>query len=215
MSFLGIDALPNPFEAIGNGFNNFINDVTGVTASEMAVDAANDATQLGIDEERRQFDAMQAGLAPYTQAGEQSLQAQQALSGALGPEAQAAAYAQIQNSAGFQSQLAAGENSILQNASATGGLRGGNTQAAMAQFSPQLLSSAIDQRYNQLGGITQIGQASAAGVGSAGMNMGQSISDGYGQIGSNTAAGYMNQYSLPKDLLFDTAGLGLQIAGLF
>ena len=51
-----------------------------------------------------------------------------------------------------------GQDAILQNASAIGGLRGGNTQAALAQFRPALLSQLIAEQYNRLGGLSSLGQ---------------------------------------------------------
>ena len=82
-----------------------------------------------------------------------------------------------------------GENAILANASATGGLRGGNTQGALAQFSPQLLAQLIEQQYGRLGQMTTIGQNSVAGVGSAGQNSSQNISNLLQQQGAAVAGG--------------------------
>ena len=87
-----------------------------------------------------------------------------------------------------------GNNAILANASATGGLRGGNTQAALAQFSPQLLSQLIQQQFGNLGGLTSVGQNAAAGVGNAGMQTGNSITNllqqqGAAQAGAALAGG--------------------------
>lgn len=193
----------------------FWQDITGQTAASEAAAAQTEAAQLAIEEQRRQFDAMQAGMSPYMQAGESALQQQQALSGALGPEAQQAAYDMIQSSPGFQSALQQGETSLLQNAAATGGVRGGNVQGALAQYSPQLLSQAIDQRYSQLGGLSGMGQASAAGVGTAGMGMAGNIGGLYGDIGSAQAQEALGGYGLQRGFLGDLAGLGLNIAGLF
>lgn len=197
------------------GVSNFLYEATGAGASDRATAAATAGNQAGIDEMKRQFNSMQELLAPYTQAGANALGGMGDLSGANGPEAQAAAYAQIQSSPGFQAQLQQGENSILQNASATGGLRGGNIQGALAQFSPQLLNSFINQQYSQLGGLAGMGQASAAGVGAAGMNTGQNIAGRYGEMGRTNAANQIAQYTLPRDLFSDVAGFGLGIAGLF
>ena len=189
-------------------------DITGITASDRATEAATAGNQAGIDFEQGKLDDMTELLSPWTQAGTQALGGMGDLSGANGPEAQAAAYAQIQNSPGFQAQLQQGENSILANASATGGLRGGNTQAALAQFSPQLLSQAINQRYGQLGGLAGMGQASAAGVGAAGMNFGQNAAAGYGEMGRTNAANQLGQYTLQKDFFIDLLGFGANLAGL-
>jgi hypothetical protein len=93
----------------------------------------------------------------------------------------------------FTSMLQQGENSILQNASATGGLRGGNTQAALAQFSPALLSQMINDQYSRLGGLTALGQNAAAGVGNAGMQTGSNISALLQQQGAAQAGNALGQ----------------------
>jgi hypothetical protein len=133
-------------------------------------------------------------LAPYANAGTGALTAQQDLVGLNGTNAQAAAIQALQSSPQFTSMLKQGETSILQNASATGGLRGGNTQAALAQFSPALLSQTINDQYAKLGGITSLGQNAAAMTGNAGMQTGNSIASllqqqGAAQAGAALAAG--------------------------
>jgi hypothetical protein len=193
----------------------FWQDITGVTAANTAAEAQLEMSQQGIDEQRRQFEIAQGNMAPYMQAGVGALEQQQALSGALGPQAQQQAYDMVQNSPGFQSALQQGETSILQNAAATGGVRGGNTQGALAQYSPTLLGQAIDQRYGQLGGLAGMGQASAAGISSAGMNMGQNISNNMNQMGQTQAANALGNYNLQSNFLGDIAGFGLNLAGLF
>lgn len=178
--------------AIGVG-GSILSNRSANKAAGRAADAQNAADARAIAEQQRQFDALQALMKPYVQASAGvngvggSLQAQQNLLGLNGNAAQQAAYDQIQNSAGFQAQLNQGTNAILQNASATGGLRGGNTQAAMAQFAPALLNQAIASQYQNLGGITSLGQNSAAMQGNAGMNSANRVSDLYQSQGANTA----------------------------
>lgn len=122
-----------------------------------------------------------------------SLSAQQDLLGLNGNDAQAAAIDALQNSPQFSSMAKQGENSILQNASATGGLRGGNTQDALSKFRPQLLNSLIDQQYNRLAGLTQVGQASAAGQATAAQNTGTNVSNLLADQGAATAGRYLAQ----------------------
>lgn len=157
------------------------------SAGNKAADAQSAASEAGIAEQRRQFDAVQKLLSPYVTAGTDALTAQQNLIGLGGQAAQQQAVDAIQNSAAFQAQLKQGTTSILQNASATGGLRGGNTQAALAQFSPALLAQAINDQYAKLGGITSLGQNSAALTGNAGMQTGNSIADLLQQQGAAQA----------------------------
>jgi hypothetical protein len=80
-----------------------------------------------------------------------------------------------------------GENAILQNASATGGLRGGNVQATLAQFRPQLLSQLIESQFSKLGTISGLGQASAAGQAAAAQQTGANIGNALTQQGQAAA----------------------------
>jgi len=206
----------------------------GEDAVGQASQAQQQSAQASIDEQRRQFDAVQKLLNPYVQSGTGALQQQMALLG-LAPEsqgggggggfggiagqiagaasnafgggstrfvggeagkaAQQQAITALQDSPQFQALQQQGENAILQNASATGGLRGGNVQGALAQFRPALLSSLIDQQYSRLGGLTSIGQNAAAGVGNAGMSTGTNVSNLLGQQGAARAGGILGQQS--------------------
>jgi hypothetical protein len=167
----------------------------GSESVSQASGAQQQAAQGGIDEQRRQFDAVQKLLQPYTQAGAGALAQQQALLGMGTPEAQQQAINALQSGPQFQALQQQGENAILQNASATGGLRGGNVQGALAQFRPALLSSLINQQYERLGGLTAIGQNAAAGVGNAGMSTGTNIATLLGRQGQAQAGGILGQQS--------------------
>lgn len=170
--------------------------LSGYMQGEAAEDAAaiqGQASQAGIEEQRRQFNAIQKLLEPYTQAGTGALGQQQALLGLAGAPAQQQAIAALEQSPQFTSMLQQGENAMLQNASATGGLRGGNTQAALAQFRPALLAKTIQDQYAKLGGLTSIGQNAAAGVGNAGMQTGSNIANLMGQQGAVAAGAEIAQ----------------------
>lgn len=164
------------------------------SAANSAADAQTQAAQLGVDEQHRQFDQVRQLLDPFVQAGTNSLSRQNDLAGLNGADAQQSAITALQQMPGFQSQLKLGENRILANASATGGLRGGNTQAALAYFAPQLLAQNINDQYGRLGGLTSLGENAAAGVGNAGMATGNNITNlmqqsGAAQAGAALAGG--------------------------
>lgn len=142
-----------------------------------------------------------------------SLQLQQDLIGMNGNAAQRAAYDQIQNSAGFQAQLQQGQNSMLQSAAATGGLRGGNTQAAMAQFAPALLNQAIGAQYQNLGGITALGQNAAAMQGNAGMQSANQIGGLYQSQGANTAGYQLARGQANANMIGGITNLGTTFLG--
>lgn len=168
--------------------------VSGYMQGEAAKDAASTqagASQAGIEEQRRQFDVVQKLLEPYVTGGTEAFKQQQALVGVQGPEAQRAAISDIEQGPAFQALTEQGENALLQRASATGGLRGGNVQAALAQFRPQILSQLIEQQYGQLGGLAKFGQASAAGTGAAAQETGANVAQLLAAQGAATAGGQM------------------------
>jgi hypothetical protein len=117
--------------------------------------------------------------------------------------AQQAEISRIEQSPAFREQVRQGEEALLQRASATGGLRGGNIQAALAQFRPQLLSQEIDKRISQLGGIAgaqseqalqalNLRGAAAARQASSGVQFGQNIGQTLGNIGAAQAQGALS-----------------------
>ena len=227
--------------------------VTGVTvgatllSSSMQADAASEAAGIqagasdaAIQEQRRQFNALQTLLKPYVDVGEPAIkrlqtyaqagplafEQQQAISGLLGPERQKQAIAQIERGGGYQASVQAGEEALLQKASATGGLRGGNIQASLSQFRPQMLQAEIDKQYARLGGFSdigretetnllKIGQSSAAGVGAQGVETGTNISNLLAQQGAARAGGaigeakaYGQLFNLPAQMLGFQYGAG-------
>lgn len=204
--------------------SKFIGKLTGADAQADAIKQGSDsqiqAAQLGIAQQDRMLDAFQKALAPYQQAGLGALGAQQNLLGLNGNDAQASAISGLQNSPLFTALQQQGNDAILANASATGGLRGGNTQAALAQLSPALFSQVFQQQLGNLGGLTSIGQNSAAGVGNAGLNTGNNIAQLLQQQGAAQAGGQIAQGSVGAQGFGNLLGLaggllGAKKAGVF
>lgn len=169
---------------------------TAMSNAEDAEDAAyaqQQQAQAGINTQAGQFAAIQKLLQPYVSAGDDALRGQRDLVGLNGAGAQGTAVQAIQNNPQFQALVKQGETSILQNASATGGLRGGNTQAALAQFSPAMLSAAINDQYTRLGSLTTLGQNSAVQQANAGQNTSSAITQLLQQQGAAQAGGIMAQ----------------------
>jgi hypothetical protein len=207
--------MPDPITALVVGGSQLIGSSMQASAAGDAAAIQSGAAEAGIAEQRRQFDAMRELLQPYTEAGLPALEAQQAFLGLQGPEAERAAIERIRGGETFQALASQGEEALLQRASATGGLRGGNIQGALAQFRPQLLSSLIEQQYGRLGGMTQLGQRSAAGVGAAGMETGTNVANLLAQQGAAQAGGELGQakaygqlFNLPAQMLGFQYGAG-------
>ena len=173
-------------------------------ASAAQIEASKQA-QEGLDSRINQFMTL---LAPYTNAGAVGMDGMLGLMGLNGPAIQKQAINGIQSSPGFTSALKVGENSILQNAAATGGLRGGNTQAAMAQFAPELLAQQINQRFGQLGGLATLGQNSVMGFGQSALGAQKTIADLQTQAGAAAAGNALAQGQVESGL-FGSIGSSL------
>lgn len=200
--------------AIGFGLGGSVGGgMAAAESAEKAGEVQAEAAALGIDEQRRQFNIamerlspyQQAGvgaiqrlqpieaagaqavqqLSPYAAAGAPAIEAQQALAGLRGPAAQRAAIDQLAASPEFKGLVEQGERALLQRASATGGLRGGNVQEALAQFRPQMLSQLIGQQYERLGGLTDIGRVTSQNL----AQLGSQATTNIAQLGQSAAAG--------------------------
>ena len=202
---------------VGKAIGSVIGGITGAKQAGQAAEAAAAtqaaAAQAGIDEQKRQFDKLVELMSPYVTAGTGAMAQQQALIGLSGPEAQAAAIAQQEQSPIFQALTQQGESAILQNAAATGGLRGGNVQAALSQFRPQVLNSLIEQQYGRLGGFTKLGQASAAGQAESGLASADSISNLLANQGAATAGGQIARGNVVRQSFGDLLSIGKAASG--
>lgn len=101
------------------------------------------AEQLAqTEEEFVPFTTQQAGL---------SLQKQQALSGALGPEAQAQAFQEFQDDPGTEFLREQGLRGVESEAAVRGGLGGGDRLRELTKFSQGLALQQLSSRFNRLG----------------------------------------------------------------
>lgn len=104
-------------------------------------------------------------LTPYMSVGDLAFMQQNDLLGINGKNAQQRAYSVMESSPQFQTLMKQSENALLQNASATGGLRGGNTQRALAELRPNLLNQLVQQQLGNLGNVAQTGLNVKQGLG--------------------------------------------------
>ena len=156
-------------------------------AAQAGANAQTAASEAGIAEQKRQFDAIQELLKPFVSTGQTALTQQSNLIGLGGTEAQQQAISQLTASPLFQSSVQQSENALLQNASATGGLRGGNTQAALATLRPNLLRQTIADQLGQLGQVSSMGLGAATQTGQFGQASSNNVTNMLGQIGSAQA----------------------------
>lgn len=170
--------------AIGAGAS-ILGGIAGGKGASKAAKTQAAAYQKGIDEQSREFGITQQNFAPYLAAGNQGLGAYLNLLGlgSNGAAGQQSAIDALKASPLFTSQYNTGADTILQNAAATGGLRGGNTQNSLAQFGSGLLSNVIQNQLGNYGGLISTGSGSTSTLGSLGQQNANAISGLLGQQG--------------------------------
>lgn len=207
--------MPDPVTGLIVGGTSLIGGAMQSSAAKSAGAAQERAAMMGVEEQRAAREEMRRLLEPYVAAGTPALQAQMASLGLRGPAEQEAFVQQQEQSPIFEALARQQEEAILQNASATGGLRGGNVQGALAQFRPALLNQFLTQQYERLGGMTALGQRSAAGVGAAGQETAGAIGNLLGEMGAaqagaklGSAQAWGNVLSLPAQFAGMAYGAG-------
>ena len=166
-------------------------------AAKAAEEAAFTAEQ-GIN---RRFDETRTTLQPFISGGTPAFELQQAQSGALGPEAQAAAFANFQESPGTAFLREQGVRGIESSAGATGGLGGGDRLRELTQFSQGLALQDFGNQFNRLGSVTGVGLSAAQALGGIGGQAAQGQANAVLAGGQARAAGISGQASATRDTL--------------
>lgn len=163
----------------------------GINQSQMATDRSlgvlQGARTQGLDAINSNFGQAVQGFQGFRDRGNQSGQLQAAMSGALGPAAQAEAFANFQDDPGTQFLRDRGEQGVLRNAAATGGLQGGNVLKELGEFNQGLALQSLSQRQDQLGQVAGRGLQAEGQVGQLRGQQGQSSANLIGQLGQSEA----------------------------
>lgn len=176
------------------GGSSLLSGIAGGKGAAKAAKITAQAYQKGIDEQNREFGIIQGNEKPYMDAGLGGLSGYGDLVGTNGSAAQQTAIAALKASPLYTSLFRNGQDTILQNAAATGGLRGGNTQSALANFGSDLLSQVIQNQLGNLGGLVNTGLSAASGTNTAAMNTANQVSDLLGKQGGAQAMGAAAPY---------------------
>lgn len=191
--------------------------ISGVVATKNAKKAAKaqrDASGSAISEERRQFNITQGNLQPFQEAGTAAVASQQDLLGLNGPEAQAAAFAAMQDSPGQQFLRDRAQKNLLRNSSAIGGLGGGNVRSALVQQGVGFAQQDLQNQFGRLGQLAGQGQSAATSIGQFGAQASGNIGNALLSGGNARASGILNQNAAQQQAISGIT-TGLAQSGLF
>ena len=195
--------------------------VGSVVSGKLAGDAAKDAAQVqaaasqtGIEEQARQFDITQEQFEPFREAGLSALQEQQALLGMGTPEEAAKAFAAFADSPGQQFLRKQQERALVRNASAIGGLGGGNVRTALQEQAFGRASTDFGNQFNRLAAIRRGGQAATESVAQFGAGTAANISNLQTAGGAARASGILGQAQARGQTIGNLTGFAAQ-SGIF
>jgi hypothetical protein len=183
-------------------------------AEQRAQQAAGRLSAEQLEKTESQFD-------PFLgeEAG-QSLQAQQALLGLQGVEAQNQAFGALQESPGQRFIRQRQERGLVRNASAIGGLGGGNIRTALQEQAAGFAQQDIQNQFNRLG-ITSAGEQAVTGRQQQAVTNLANIRGGFGAqqgaaligAGQAKASGIVGQAAGLRGGITQLAGAGAGFAG--
>jgi hypothetical protein len=200
--------------SILGGVGSVLGGITGGKGASKAAKAQAQAQQAAIAEQQRQFDTTQANFEPFRQAGLSGLSGEMGLLGLNGGDAQQQAIDALKASPGFTSLYNVGQDTVLQNAAATGGLRGGNTNNSLAQFGSGLLSQLIQQQLGAYGGLANLGAGATNSVAGFGANAAGNIGNNLVQQGNANATAAAAPYAALQGVISQLTGAGGGLSGL-
>lgn len=167
-------------------------------AAERSGETILQGTQAGIASQQRGLDQSLGYGAQYRDAGGTSLSQMQQLSD---PSGRANILSDYYGGDEFAQLSSQQEEQAMRNAAATGGMRSGTNQVALASIAPQLGQQYLGDLYNQNAGIANLGYGASSQAASSALQTGynqgqlqfqgaQAVGQGYQNAAYATGQGY-------------------------
>ena len=151
------------------------------------VGALEQGEQRGIQVLNEAFQSAVDPISGFVDPGRRAQALQAAMTGALGPEAQAAAVKNFSQDPGTKFAVEESERALARNAARFGGLGGGNVRKELSRQATGRALQNFNNRISQLGGIAAQGLSAAQTVGQLEGQRGQSSANLIGQTASSIA----------------------------
>lgn len=186
----------------------FLSSITGGLTDALfgtgdAVDAQKEAAQINQEYLNEALDYQKEVQQPVLDLRNQALPALYSFYDPTNTEGQQQFVDQAQSSPFYNSLVSQGEESIARNAAATGGLRSGSSNLALAQNNQNVLQGLVNQN---LSGLSSFAQTPIDTSG---------ITNLYQNMGSNAGNSLIQQAQTQQSGLGQLIGLGTNVAGLF
>ena len=179
------------------GLFSFVTGLIGAGKQKKATRKAEAAMleelQKGIAQQQQNFDLISGDYAPARAVLAPSVGAMGDLVGINGEATQQSAMDRLKASPLYKSLFSSGEEAVLQNAAATGGVRGGNTQRSLADFGADTFAQLIQRQLGNLGGLADIGLGGVGATANASTHNADALTALFGNRGDVRAGGALTR----------------------
>lgn len=174
------------FVAVAIGGSAIIGGGVGLYAANKAADTQAEAGRNALAFQNKQYDTAQANFKPYMDVGSKATYTLGSLMGQNGGKPD---YSSFYNSPDYAFAQQQGEQGIERGANARGMNLSGGTLRDLSSFNSGLATQQYGNYYNRLMGLSQLGQASAAGSAASGTTAAGQIGNTIQGIGQSQASG--------------------------
>lgn len=195
---------------------SFITDIfaakTAAKGQKQAAQAATDASNASLAEQRRQYDLSRSDMQPWLTAGTGALNSYANLLGQNGTGAQTAAYDQFTASPDYQFRQDEQARALTARNSALGIQDSGAAQKAAMQYSGNLASGEFNNYANRLAGLAGVGQTAASGNAALGQNYAGAVTGINQNRAQALGSSYINRGNIYGNLISNLGGKAEDLA---
>jgi hypothetical protein len=191
-------------------------DPTGAQAAAQQVgDIQAQGAQAAIPLQLQAFEGAEQRLGGFEQVGQAALGSRAALAGLGGIEGQQAAFAQIAESPGQKFIRDRQQRALLRNASAIGGLGGGNVRTALQEQAAGFAAQDIGAQRQELAQLSGGGLQAGTFLGAAGLQTASTVGDLTQAEAAARATGILGAQQAEASSLEQAVGLATTLAEIF
>lgn len=188
--------------------------ITGIFGGNSAKKASRKAESAQIQALERamgvvndQYNTTRQDYAPFREGGLQGLERLLTLMGFNGTDDQNTGLLALRESPMFQRRYQAGEDAVLANASATGGLRGGNVNRSLYNLGEDTFAATLNDELTRLYGLTGIGTGATDNLAALGQNRASTVADLFGKQGDARAQGLLTRGGINSRMWGNVGGV--------
>jgi hypothetical protein len=189
----------------------FIADIFGAKSAakgqKQAAQAATDASNASLAEQRRQYDLSRSDMQPWLTAGTGALNSYANLLGQNGQTARDTAFGQFTASPDYQFRQDEQARALTARNSALGIQDSGAAQKAAMQYGGNLASGEFNTYANRLAGLAGVGQTAASGNAALGQNYAGAVTNINQNKAQALGSSYINRGNIYGNLI---SNLGAQ-----